>query len=288
VHVLKGHGTGNDFVVLPDLEGQVELTPALVQALCDRHRGIGADGVLRVVRTARIAEMAPAAATAPYFMDYRNADGSVAEMCGNGIRVFLRYLQRASLVESSAAVATRGGIKRVQAGGDLQVTVEMGQPLILADRPVVTAALSTPMPGTAAAKPGTAVRMPNPHVVVWLDTPEELEALDLTRPPNVQPSLPDGQNVEFAVRLGARHIAMRVHERGVGETQSCGTGLCAVAVAAAAAEGAAADGSEWQLDVPGGTCWVTWRGDGEVLLRGPAVIVAELDVDDGWLAAVQS
>jgi diaminopimelate epimerase len=280
MRVVKGHGTENDFILLPDLDGELELDADLVRALCDRHAGLGADGVLRVVRTENVPEFAAFAPDAAFFMDYRNADGSLAEMCGNGIRVFVRYLRDLRLVEPSAAVATRGGIKRAQVLGDGDITVQMGQPLVLADRPVVTAALSTPAPGAA-------IRMPNPHVVVWLADEAELAALDLSRPPAVDPPLPDGQNVEFAVRSGPRRITMRVHERGVGETRSCGTGMCAVAVAAAIESGDGSDGSTWQVDVPGGTCWVQWCPDGEVLLRGPAVIVGELELADRWLAAVR-
>ena len=277
MRVLKGHGTGNDFVVVPDLDGALGLTPTLVRALCDRHTGLGADGVLRVVRSANDPDGKQMAAEAEYFMDYRNADGSVAEMCGNGMRVFVRYLQRVSLVEQEAAVATRGGIKRVRSTADGALAVEMGQPRVLADRPVATAA---PLPPAE----GVAVEMPNPHVVVVVSSTDELARLDLCRAPLVEPARPGGQNVEFVVRTGPRRLAMRVHERGVGETRSCGTGICAVVAAVATSEGIGSDGSRWQVDVPGGACQVTWRTDGEIVLTGPAVLVAEAEIDDEWLA----
>jgi diaminopimelate epimerase len=278
MRVLKGHGTENDFVIVPDLDGAIELTPGLVRALCDRRAGVGGDGVLRVVRCENDPDGKPFAGDAEYFMDYRNADGSLAEMCGNGIRVFWQYLIRSGLVRDSAAVATRGGITRVQTRTDGDISVHMGLPLVLADRPVATAA---PVSRPAIA----AVRMPNPHVVVQVDA-AELDTLDLTRPPVVVPPLPDGQNVEFVVPVGPGHLRMRVHERGVGETRSCGTGICAAVVAAATTAGSAADGSTWRVDVPGGTCQVTWHPDGGIELIGPAVIVAELDLDDDWLARV--
>jgi diaminopimelate epimerase len=279
VKVWKGHGTENDFLLLPDLDGAIELTPAMVRALCDRHAGLGADGILRVVRSENDPDGKEFAADAPYFMDYRNADGSVAEMCGNGIRVFLRYLNATRLVESDAAVATRGGIRRARTRGDGNVTVQMGLPRFLADRPVATAA---PLPPAA----GVALEIPNPHVVVMLESPDDLAALDLSRPPGVDPALPHGQNVEFVIRRGPRHLQMRVHERGVGETRSCGTGLCAAAITAAHLDGADADGSTWRVDVPGGRCEVVWRPDGEVELTGPAVLIAEIEIDDAWLATV--
>ncbi|MBW8801974.1 MAG: diaminopimelate epimerase [Streptomyces sp.] len=280
MRLVKGHGTENDFLVLPDLEGAIELTPATVRALCDRHAGLGADGVLRVVRSANDPDGKEFADEAEFFMDYRNADGSVAEMCGNGIRVFLQYLKSIRLVVTDAAVATRGGVRCVRTRGDGDVTVRMGLPRILADRPVATAASLT---GAGRPRAGVALELPNPHVVVALDTPEELAALDLSRAPAVEPALPHGQNVEFVVRRGERHLEMRVHERGVGETRSCGTGICAAAVAFAAADGVSADGVPWRVDVPGGTCEVVWQPDGEVELTGPAVLVAEIEVDDDWL-----
>jgi diaminopimelate epimerase len=273
---LKGHGTENDFLLLPDLDGAIDLTPALVRALCDRHAGLGADGVLRVVRSENDPDAKEMAADAPFFMDYRNADGSAVEMCGNGIRVFLRYLIASGLVVSDAAVATRGGIRRVRARGDGDVIVKMGLPRFLADRPVATAA---PLGPRAA----TALEMPNPHVVVPVASVADLDALDLTHAPVVEPSLPHGQNVEFVVRTGPRRLQMRVHERGVGETRSCGTGICAAAVAVAQADGSGPDGQAWRVDVPGGSCEVVWHPDGEVELIGPAVLVAEVEVDDDWL-----
>jgi diaminopimelate epimerase len=281
VRVVKGHGTENDFVLMPDLDGLLDLTPRLVRALCDRHAGIGADGVLRVVRTELMPDFKEMAAEAPYFMDYRNADGSTAEMCGNGVRVFVRYLQAVRLVDHSAAVATRGGVRRTWLTDEGDVIVDMGMPLALADRPVVTAASSVDH------LPGMVVEMPNPHVVVSVPDRAALDALDLTHVPLVEPSRPDGQNVEFVVRAAERHLVMRVHERGVGETRSCGTGICAVVVAAALADGAAGgDGTTWRVDVPGGTCHVTWRADGSIHMTGPAVLVAEIELDPAWLAAV--
>jgi diaminopimelate epimerase len=278
MHALKGHGTENDFVVIPDLDGDLDLTDSAVRAICDRHSGIGADGVLRVVRTANDADGKAYAEQAEYFMDYRNADGSLAEMCGNGVRVFMRYLQRSSLVEDVAAVATRGGIVWARSGTGGNISVHMGRPVILADRPVVTAAHDV---GRRALR---ALTIPNPHVVVEMPDLVALAELDLTAAPALDAALPHGQNVEFVVPVGDRRFQMRVFERGVGETRSCGTGICAAAVAVAEHVGVGADGRPWQVDVPGGTCWVTWHEDGTVQLTGPAVIVAELELDDEWFA----
>jgi diaminopimelate epimerase len=278
LRVVKGHGTENDFVIVPDFDGVLELTPQLTRALCDRHSGIGADGVLRAVRCENDPAGATMAQDAAYFMDYRNADGSVAEMCGNGVRVFVRYLQSVGVVVGSAAVATRGGVKRTWLTDEGDVIVDMGSPLILADQPVATAAPSI------RRVPGIAVRLPNPHVVVPVATGAELDALDLSRPPRVEPTRPGGQNVEFVVRDAPRRLRMRVHERGVGETRSCGTGICAVV---AAADEAGPDGSTWTVDVPGGSCQVTWQPDGAMHLRGPAVLVAEVELSADWLNRAQ-
>jgi diaminopimelate epimerase len=275
MHLVKGHGTENDFVILPDFEGAIQVTPALVRALCDRHAGVGADGVLRVVRTENDPEAKEMSADAEFFMDYRNADGSTAEMCGNGIRVFLRYLQAVNVVGDAAAVATRGGTVCVRSSTDGDISVQMGSPLVLADRPVATAA---PVPPRRAL---AAVRMPNPHVVVEVSE-DELAALDLSDVPAVDPPLPDGHNIEFITRVGERRLRMRVHERGVGETRSCGTGICAAVVAAAGAP----DGQVWQVEVPGGHCRVIWHADGPIELIGPAVLVGTIELDEAWLAGL--
>ena len=288
MRLLKGHGTRNDFLVLPDLDGAVELSAAVARALCDRRAGIGADGVLRVVRSENDPEAKDQAADAEFFMDYRNTDGSTAEMCGNGLRVFFAYLQRVGLVEQSAAVATRGGIRRARAGDDGNVTVQIGVPRLLAGQPTVTASLrSASAPASEpVARPGVPLEIPNPHVVVELADTAHLAALELTRPPTVNPPLPHGQNVEFAVRTGVRRLRMRVYERGIGETMSCGTGICAAAVVLAGAD----DPWEvpWTVDVPGGTCTVSRDADGMVELTGPAVLVGEIEVDDPWLVQAEA
>jgi diaminopimelate epimerase len=255
IRFVKGHGTENDFVLLPD--GDVPLSPELVRALCDRRAGIGADGVLRVERRPD-----------GWFMDYRNADGSVAEMCGNGIRVFARHLVDAGLAEpGTLPILTRAGVRTVQVPASGDVTVEMGVPAALEASPAVD------------GRPGTAVSMGNPHVVVELADVAELAELDLTRPPVVRPPLPGGQNVEYVVRRGPRMLALRVHERGVGETRSCGTGVCAAVVAAVAWSGGDGLDDPWAVDVPGGRLSVTWLSAGPVLLSGPAVLVARGEVD---------
>jgi diaminopimelate epimerase len=275
---IKGHGTENDFVILPDPDGSVHgaLSDERVRALCDRHAGIGADGVLRVIRTAAYAASWPGAPAGPvgsdrpvgeWFMDYRNADGSIAEMCGNGTRVFAAYLRSAGLVAQEGdviTIATRAGDKTLSLAGELW-TVDLGQPQLLGWSDVTVG------PNTWKARH---VDMGNPHAVALVDVP--VAGLDLSRQPGFDASAyPHGVNVELVERTGVAHLRMRVHERGVGETRSCGTGIGATAVTAMEADGHAADGSTYVVDVPGGRLTVTWTDADRVLLTGPAALVAE-------------
>jgi len=270
---LKGHGTENDFVIVPDPENAIDLPPTAVAALCDRRAGIGGDGLLHVVRSAAHPEARHLAAEAEWFMDYRNGDGSIAEMCGNGVRVFAHYLQRAGHVgEGDIAVATRAGVKSVHIDKEGDITVGMGKArLPEGDVTVGVADHSWPARNVNIAQAG-----------------------DLFSAPSFAPAAayPDGVNVEFVVDRGPRHVAMRVHERGSGETRSCGTGACAVAVAAARRDGLdpAVTGSPvtYAVDLPGGRLVITERADGEIEMTGAAVIVAEGEIDADWLAGLET
>ena len=275
----KGHGTGNDFVVIPDADGELDLSDDHVAVLCDRRFGIGADGVLRVVRSAAIEEGSDAAAGgAEWFMDYRNADGSKAEMCGNGIRVFARYLADtglASLDDAEALlIGTRAGVKSVTRS-DLGFEADLGSWRVEPDDVLVRAR------GLGVPRPGLGIDVGNPHIVVALSDTDELDALDLTALPQLHPEPPRGANIEFVVpsdplvREGVGSIRMRVFERGVGETLSCGTGVAAAALAVRHWAGQAAP-DRWSVEVPGGTLGVRMlrvRGDLHVLLSGPATLV---------------
>lgn len=279
---LKGHGTENDFVIVPDPENAIDLSPAAVAALCDRRAGIGGDGVLHVVRSAAHPEAKAMADEAEWFMDYRNGDGSIAEMCGNGVRVFARYLQHAGHVEEGdLTVATRGGLKTVHIAKDGDITVGMGRAVLPEGDVTVSVG--------ERSWPARNVNMGNPHAVAFVD--DLADAGTLFTPPPFSPAsaYPDGVNVEFVVDRGERHVAMRVHERGSGETRSCGTGACAVAVATARRDGAdpATTGAPvtYTVDVLGGRLVITERPDGEIEMTGPAVIVAEGEIDAEWLRA---
>ena len=281
INFTKGQGTGNDFVLFSDPDGEVDLSPEQIAAICDRHFGVGADGILRAVRSSALDAGAASLAEDPdaeWFMDYHNADGSVAEMCGNGIRVFTKYLIENGLAElgpgDTLPIGTRSGVRDVQLStngfqADLgRWKLDGGEPLVRAKELPV-------------ARPGLGINVGNPHVVVALASDEELDSADLSYIPVLDPEPVDGANVEFILAAdplvsdGVGHIRMRVHERGSGETLSCGTGAVAAALAARywAGEGAP---SQWRVDVPGGRVGVRMFAteDGEhVSLSGPAELV---------------
>jgi diaminopimelate epimerase len=263
----KGHGTQNDFVLLPDPDDALDLTEARVRALCDRRMGLGADGVLRVV----------ASDVDTWFMDYRNADGSIAEMCGNGVRVFARYLVEAGLVKRGGfTIGTRAGQRQVEVHDDDTVTVHMGPATVFGES---SATLQNML------FPGVAVDVGNPHLACLLADGSTVDYLDLAEQPGYDRSMfPHGVNIEFVQELGPDAIRMRVHERGVGETRSCGTGTVA-AVKSWLHNKDEATGSA-TVDVPGGRVSVVVTEDGSTL-TGPAEFVAEGTLSPQWWAAHQ-
>ena len=278
LHFTKGHGTENDFVLVADLDGTHDVSAVQVRRLADRRAGIGGDGVIRVVPTEAAAEqhVRDQGAQARWFMDYRNADGSAAEMCGNGTRVFAAYLRREGLETADEfAIATRGGVRFVRFEGDL-IAVNLGSWRIVdADGAREKGFDSMVKVHGHDPMPGLSLDLGNPHTVVALPDSADLASLDLTRAPDVQPAEPQGTNVEFVRPLGPGHIAMRVHERGVGETRSCGTGAAAAALATRWWAGADTPIDVWRVDVPGGTLRVRALPGQEVELAGPAVLVAD-------------
>ncbi|UYM04579.1 diaminopimelate epimerase [Solicola gregarius] len=265
----KGHGTENDFIVLPDADTRIhgDLDADFVAELCDRRRGVGADGVLRVVRSTALGINDGST----WFMDYRNADGTVSEMCGNGVRVFAAYLVREGLVDPAEPepVSTRDGVKTVAFEPDGRYTVDMGVPRTLGDTKVAVGERTWS---------AMHVETGNPHAVAFVDDLADAGTL-VDEPAYDRAEYPNGVNIEFVVPRGEGYVAMRVHERGSGETRSCGTGACAVAVAAAVRDGAAPAATNapatYRIDLPGGRLDVTWRPDGRLLMTGSAAIVAD-------------
>jgi len=255
VAFVKGHGTENDFVLLPDPDGTLEVSPSQVRAICDLHAGLGADGIIRIAP-------APAGSSSDFVMDYRNADGSLAQMCGNGARVFARYLVDSGWAAPGRLVFdTRGGVRTAQVPAQGDVTIEMG--------PARLGVSSSARIGDVEF-PGVAVDVGNPHLVCMIST--ELAELDLKVPPDFDSAVfPEGVNIEFVTVLGPDEVRMRVHERGVGETRSCGTGTVAVAAAHLAATGRST--GTVTVRVPGGAV-VVGIEDADSTLTGPAVLVA--------------
>jgi diaminopimelate epimerase len=280
----KGHGTENDFVVLPDLAARLTLAPAAVSALCDRRRGLGADGVLRVTTAgaaiaAGVIERLPdGVAAGDWFMDYRNADGSTAQMCGNGARVFAHYLRVSGLEDRDEfVVGSLAGPRPVvvHRADDVtaDVTVDMGRANRLGA-------------GTATVGgrrlTGMAVDVGNPHLAC-LDpdlTAYGLSALDVAGPVEFDHAqFPDGVNIEVLTAPVNGVVSMRVHERGVGETRSCGTGTVAAALAALDHDGAQIGAV--RVRVPGGEVNVE-VSDTTSYLRGPSVLLARGELADAW------
>ncbi len=278
VEFTKGQGTGNDFVLVLDPDGSMDISPAQVARICDRHFGIGSDGLIRVVPSNLLPEGASALAeeaSAYWFMDYRNADGSIAEMCGNGVRVFARYLTEKGLVDLPDGqvlhIGTRAGVRDIQKN-KAGFAVDMGR-----WKPESTEVLVS-VRGLEVARPSQGINVGNPHLVVALASNEELESLDLSVAPRLNPDPEAGANVEFVVPAdpmvtnGVGKISMRVFERGVGETLSCGTGIVAAALATRLWAGPDAP-NQWTVEVPGGTLGVrmfaTEEGE-HVGLSGPA------------------
>jgi diaminopimelate epimerase len=280
----KGHGTQNDFVVLDDLDAALTLTPAVVAALCDRRRGLGADGVLRVTTagaalTAGVFDRVPDGVRAEdWYMDYRNADGSIAQMCGNGVRVFAHHLRATGLesrddfVVGSLAGPRPVVVHRADAI-HADVSVDMGKANLLGGGQATVGGRTFD---------GLAVDVGNPHLACVIPelTPQALAALDVAAPVTFDHTqFPDGVNVEVLTAPADGVVSMRVHERGVGETRSCGTGTVAAAVAALSHVGATT--GTLTVQVPGGDVVVTVT-EATSYLRGPSVLVARGELSEQW------
>ncbi len=286
MRIAKYHGTGNDFVLVEDLRDEHPVPPALIRALCDRHRGVGADGLIRIVR----------ADGADFFMDYWNSSGETAQMCGNGIRCLAKYVfDRGVTGRDEIDVDTRAGVKHLTLetsdGHVERVTVDMGPPAfrrseIPMDGDPDGTFLGEPFEVLGRTYRASAVSMGNPHLVLFLQPEVDLGAADVPRIGSTiehLPVFPERTNVEFVQARDGR-LSMRVWERGSGETMACGTGACAVLVASNLA-GLAKRAAD--IDVPGGSLRIDWRDDDHVFLTGPATFVFEAELDPAWVDAVQ-
>lgn len=254
-----GHGTENDFVLIFDPDDSQQLSPDLIARICDRRGGVGADGLIKIVKRDGI-----------WFMDYRNRDGSIAEMCGNGIRVMARYLvDREYQQPGIFPINTRSGKKFLSVPEIGDITVNMGQ-IAIEPGEVICEDLKE-------NNSGIKVNVGNPHAVFFVDSLEQVG--DLKETPNLSPTFPDGINVEFVKERADGELDMRVHERGVGETKSCGTGTCAVAMAATFRSGGNLP-SKWVIHPPGGRLVVEIDSHSNAILTGPALLVRDVDLSE--------
>ncbi|CAB5239084.1 unannotated protein [freshwater metagenome] len=254
-----GHGTHNDFVLIFDPDDEISITTAQTIAICNRETGIGADGLIRITRR-----------DGAWFMDYRNSDGSIAEMCGNGIRVMARYLvERGHQPEGIFAINTRDGLKHLRVPMTEDISVNMGT--VYDESEEITAATNGHIWN------GYNISVGNPHAVVFVEHLGDVGPMN--EPPIVRPkdSYPEGVNVEFVEIIDSHELKMRVYERGSGETRSCGTGTCAVALAATIKSGARLP-AHWIINSPGGRLEVDIDGHSNATLTGPALLIGDHDL----------
>lgn len=259
VMVTYGHGTHNDFLLLFDPDNRLTITPQQIAAMCNRASGIGADGFIKIIKR-----------DGRWFMDYSNADGSIAEMCGNGVRVMAKYLvSKGHQPEGIFAINTRAGLKHLRVPLDGDISVNLGQ---VTDEMEEISVVQNGHTFT-----GFNINVGNPHAVVFVDSMDQVGSLEVA--PSVSPasSYPDGVNVEFVELLPNNTASMRVHERGSGETQSCGTGTCAVALAATLKTGQRLP-SQWIINPPGGRLVVDIDGHSNATLTGPAELIQDYDI----------
>ncbi len=254
-----GHGTENDFVILFDPDDSIKVSETAIAAMCNRATGIGADGFIKIVKKG-----------SPWFMDYRNADGSIAEMCGNGIRVMAKYLVvHGHQPEGIFAIDTRAGLKHLRVPLDGDISVNMGH--VTDEMEEVSATIN------GKSWNGFNINVGNPHAVVFMDDLNELGTLEHAPTVTPQSSYPEGVNVEFVEILPNHEARMRVHERGSGETRSCGTGTCAVALAATLKSGENLP-ARWTIYPPGGRLIVDIDGHSNATLIGPAELIGDHDI----------
>lgn len=254
-----GHGTENDFVILFDPDDSIKVSETAIAAMCNRATGIGADGFIKIVKKG-----------SHWFMDYRNADGSIAEMCGNGIRVMAKYLVvHGHQPEGIFAIDTRAGLKHLRVPRDGDISVNMGH--VTDEMEEVSATIN------GKSWNGFNINVGNPHAVVFMDDLNELGTLEHAPTVTPQSSYPEGVNVEFVEILPNHEARMRVHERGSGETRSCGTGTCAVALAATLKSGENLP-ARWTIYPPGGRLIVDIDGHSNATLIGPAELIGDHDI----------
>ncbi|MGF1538544.1 MAG: diaminopimelate epimerase [Elainellaceae cyanobacterium] len=268
----KYHGLGNDFILLDNRhQAEPALTPAEAIQWCDRHFGIGADGVIFAL---------PAEGGVDYTMRIFNSDGSEPEMCGNGIRCLAKFVADIDGAdpqkEPSYRIDTKAGIIQPTLRRDGQVTVNMGEPFLLADQiPTTLVApedkvVDCPIEAAGQSWRVTAVSMGNPHCITFVDDAEAIDLAAIGPQFEHHPAFPQRTNTEFIQVVSRDYLKMRVWERGAGATLACGTGACASLVAAALN---GKSDRHATLELPGGNLDIEWRENNRLYMTGPAVKV---------------
>jgi len=274
VNFTKMHGLGNDFVMLDALAGAPPeaALPDLARRMCDRHFGVGADGVILALPSDR----------ADFRMRLINSDGSEAEHCGNGIRCLAKLVyDRGHTRADTITVETTGRLNRLRLfatdGCVESVQVDMGEPVFSRERIPITGAAGTeaieePLEAGGRELRFTGVSMGNPHAVTFVDDVAGFPVTTLGPLFERHAAFPRRANIEFVEVLGPEELRMRVWERGAGETLACGTGACASLIAAARTGRA---GRRAVVHLPGGDLRIEWRDDNHVAMTGPAVTAFE-------------
>jgi diaminopimelate epimerase len=257
----KGHGTHNDFVLIPDLDDEIDFSVSQIQQICNRKDGLGADGILRVAKLNN-----------DFFMDYRNSDGTIAEMCGNGARVFALFLSENKLIESNNfSFQTRAGKVDVELRKSDEIRVSLSKAILRGKNVEVSV--------NGKSYDAQAVDAPNPHAVAFVQDLAEVGPLSVAPTINPKSEFENGVNVEFVKILNPDHVAMRVHERGSGETQSCGTGACAVA--AVVRQESNNTINKVMIDLPGGRLIISFENE-KMIMQGPAVLQESGILPEKW------
>ncbi len=267
INFYKYHGSGNDFIMINNIGKNIIVNPEQVKLLCDRHFGVGADGLILLQESNK----------AECFMDYYNSDGTLAEMCGNGIRCTAKFFLSETYPRGELNIGTRAGVKNIICNSDDTYSVDMGAPVFLhSDFPEGTTTLE--------GFDFNCVSMGNPHAVAMVD---DLDIIDVKEVgPKIENNeiFPNKINVEFVQKMSENYFKVKVWERGCGVTLACGTGACAVFSIINKfnkSESLSIFGEEITLEFPGGNLFLSENKDGHIILRGPAEFVFKGEIEEG-------
>jgi diaminopimelate epimerase len=257
INFYKYHGAGNDFIMINNLDGDINLKPDYIKSVCDRHFGVGSDGLILIEKSDK----------ADCFMNYYNSDGTLAEMCGNGIRCVAKFfLEQTDSDLKELSIDTRAGIKKIIKNSDDTYSVNMGMPIFEHDD----------FPNGVLNLEGLemeCVSMGNPHAVVIVDSLNNFNIKTIGPEIENDYHFPRKINVEFVEKIDDTNYKVKVWERGCGETLACGTGACAIFAILSLPTRQGLGGKEITLEFPGGKLYVSKNHEENIILRGPATFV---------------